>query len=190
MSRKGKLAIAVRLQLLRGKKSRKRRQPNLTSRRRTIILITHACLYGSMILFNNRAQKFADDLVAFVIMPRPSPQSAKRWLVAPKAKATIYLPTSTTFSQSATSLAILLTYQIIPHLIYRTLRPRKTVREWHPEPPRPVGLVAGLRNSNSFSSVYSISPLLSIPTDLYLGESAVGKVSPSLQSTLPALFRS
>ena len=44
------------------------------------------------------------------------------------------------------------------HLTYRTLRPRKTVREWHPEPPRPVDLVAGLRNSNSFSSVYSISP--------------------------------
>lgn len=145
-----------------------------------------------MIPFTTAPKKLLDDLVAFVIMPRPVAAPAKRWLVVDshskgnnKSAKVNNILTKRNLVSDPTDLP---NHSSSPHLIYRTLRPRKTVGEWHPEPPRPVGLVAGLRNSNSFSSVYSISPLLSIPTDLYLGESAVGKVSPSLQSILPALF--
>src|SRR5947209_6655 len=143
-----------------------------------------------MIWFHNRRpKKVADNLVAFVIMPRP--RRIRETLACcglPKQKATI---------KSANVNNILIKRNLISdptnlpnhssplHLTYCTLRLKKTVREWHPEPPRQVGLVAGLHNSNSFSSVYSISPLISIATDLCLGESAVGKVS----SSLPTIYQ-
>ena len=145
-----------------------------------------------MIAVHNRApQKVADDLVAFVIMPRPIAAPRNVWLVVelPKQKATINLPTSTTFSQSATLLAILLTYQIIPRLpisyIVHSVQERLSENG-----------IQSLRGRSAWWQICaiqtrsprytSISPLLSIPTDLYLGESAVGKVSSSLQSILPA----